>query len=166
MGKDPGLRLKIREEEEWTRPLDHQPDQGVHQPGHHLPELHARLAGDAGSDGWAISRGQNGRMESQHSQDTQVRGNALSFSYMFREKGKRTHCSGDRTEDGEPAQPGRLGPSQPMPLPPHHLGHRHRPNLPQRHHRYHMGHGEDDGKPAQHRHQQSLQVVGKGNMQQ
>ena len=86
VGKDPGLRLKIREEEEWTRPLDHQPDQGVHQPGHHLPELHARLAGDAGIDGGAISRGQNGRMESQHSQDTQVRGNALSFSYVSRKR--------------------------------------------------------------------------------
>ena len=77
MGKEPGLRLKIREDEEWSRPPDHpdhQADHQVdHQPGHqhdHLPEHHARLAGEVGSE--AMNRRQNGRMESQHSQDTQV----------------------------------------------------------------------------------------------
>jgi len=77
VGKEPGLRLKIREDEEWSRPPDqpdHQADHQVdHQPGHqhdHLPEHHARLAGEVGSE--AMNRRQNGRMESQHSQDTQV----------------------------------------------------------------------------------------------
>ena len=69
MGKEPGLRLKIREDEEWSRP----PDQPDHQLGHqhdHLPEHQARLAEEVGSE--AMNRRQNGRMESQHSQDTQV----------------------------------------------------------------------------------------------
>ena len=73
MGKEPGLRLKIREDEEWSKPTD-QPDHQVdHQLGHqhgHLPEHHDRLAGEVGGE--AMNGRQNGRIESQHSQDTQV----------------------------------------------------------------------------------------------
>ena len=92
VGKEPGLRLKIREEEEWSRTPDNQPvgqvdqdqggDQGDYHNGvHHndhqdnRPDLHARLAvvGDVSNSGAVLkNQRQNGRMDSQHSQDTQV----------------------------------------------------------------------------------------------
>ena len=92
VGKEPGLRLKIREEEEWSRTPDNQPvgqvdqDHGGDQGDYHAgdqhddhqdnrPDLHARLAvvGDVSNSGVVLkNQRQNGRMDSQHSQDTQV----------------------------------------------------------------------------------------------
>ena len=138
MGKEPGLRLKIREDEEWSRPPDHpdhQADHQVdHQPGHqhdHLPDHHARLVGEVGSE--AMNRRQNGRMESQHSQDTQVEEILIKADSNRECVGRRllNCCSGDGAEDGEPAQPRRPGPVQAMPLPSldGHLAPSHRGNL-------------------------------------
>ena len=89
VGKEPGLRLKIREEEEWSRTPDNQPvgqidqdqrgDQGDYHAGDqhddNRPDLHARLSvvGDIGNSGAVLkNQRQNGRMDSQQSQDTQV----------------------------------------------------------------------------------------------
>ena len=92
VGKEPGLRLKIREEEEWSRTPDNQAvgqvdqDQGGDQGDYHAgdqhddhqdnrPDLHARLAvvGDVSNSGAVLkNQRQNGRMDSQQSQDTQV----------------------------------------------------------------------------------------------
>ena len=92
VGKEPGLRLKIREEEEWSRTPDNQPvgqvdqDQGGDQGDYHVgdqqddhqdnrADLHARLAvvGDVSNSGAVLmNQRQNGRMDSQQSQDTQV----------------------------------------------------------------------------------------------
>ena len=87
VGKEPGLRLKIREEEEWSRTPDnqaggqHDQDQDHHAgdqyDGHqdNRPDLHARLVvvGDVSNSGAVfMNQRQNGRMDSQQSQDTQV----------------------------------------------------------------------------------------------